>query len=120
MRDIGVRVTAIGVALMLAAFLASAALAAQSTTAPSLIQNMVVSLTTRGVTVSPNLIVRGTVMRILILNRTKRTREVTVGGRSVDVKAKGRQSFILQFLYRGSYDVTVGGKPALKTNMQVD
>jgi hypothetical protein len=120
-RDIRARLAALGTTLVLAALLAAGtASGAHSTTAPTLIQNMVVSLTGRGVTVSPNLIVRGTVMRIQVYNHTKHIREVTVGGRTVNVKAKGHQVFILQFLYRGTYNVVVGGKPSLKTNMQVD
>ena len=120
LRELVVKLASLGAVLVLAGVLGGLAGAARSTTAPTLIQNMVVSLTGRGITVSPNLIVRGTVMRIQIYNHTKHIREVTVGGRSVHVKAKGRQVFILQFSTAGHITSSSVASRRSRRSMQVD
>lgn len=92
---------------------------AEATTAPSLIQDLLVSVSANKVIVSPALVPRGTIERILVANHGPKKKTVLVGGHQVVVAPHGHRTFILQFVLRGKYYVIVKGTPRLSTTLMV-
>lgn len=94
--------------------------AAGATTEPQLIMAVRITVSQTKMLIEPNILTRGTIARVLVVNTSKLPRRVSLGGRTSALVKPGKQEvFFLQFGVRGKYTGTVQGAPALEAVVRV-
>jgi hypothetical protein len=94
--------------------------AAGATTEPQLIIAVRITVSQTKMLIEPNILTRGTIARVLVVNASKLPRRVSLGGRTSALVQPGKQDvFFLQFAVRGRYTGTVAGAPALDAVVRV-